>query len=86
MFLYKLIRKELERLGADGLVNMNAGCSCPLEDLAPLDGCPNLRDCRPAQKKSCENCKKTQECEWLEFEGEGIAEVEACFVPLEEVT
>ncbi len=77
-FLYRLVYRELERLGADGLVNEDAGCGCGLDDLVPGECCPDLKECIPARKRVCRFCERAGDCSFrIEYD------VEECFVPLD---
>jgi hypothetical protein len=45
-----LLKKALQEIGADGLVNVCTECGCGLDDFAPCGEC-NIDECEAATKK-----------------------------------
>lgn len=45
----EMLVSALLSIGADGLVNPDGECGCPLVELDPFDGCLDLDGCRPAR-------------------------------------
>jgi hypothetical protein len=69
----------LAAVGADGLVNSDAGCACQFGDLATC-GCDDISDCVPGRLNDCETCDPDM-TPWDGCPGPGDCKEDWCMSP-----